>query len=339
MQRFLTFFFILPIFFACKYQPFEEEGELKNWLNQTSVVFKEASIKIEESGSNVQGTLNENAFLENLKIRPFDTISGWKIISINDLIRFTKRIENKYYFEYSSNSLNEYFFKSQLIQYGFTYGKNLIEAIYSRINLYSSERFDHALILTTVLQGKKIENEFYWDNGGLRIKSKNDPRRFSDEKWSQLSYGYQMLPSSVKNLSNTVRDCIKVPPVLLKLSFSEYENKASEFIQNYFDSLYASNSKLVSKTPPTISLKKIKGYITDGYWEKIHVKIDNIQAVGDCLLVQCTIEGDYIELKTSDYEEGAFQNARPIERTYSDSIQAKALKIINRFIIFLMNSK
>jgi hypothetical protein len=313
----------------------DDVENLRHWLNETVVYFPIDSIGL--FGEIKPFTQSE--LFKKLELR-LDSSGKWAKIPIDSLIQFSHKEANDFYFELTDFSADEVSFKFSILRVGIIYGVNAMEAVYSRMNFYSGSSFENKIILNVFFGEIGVTYSFSWEDR-LILKSKILTNGVNDEKrnvWSDLYPDYQSIYPN-KFLSTTIRDCIEVPLELLNLSFSEYERKAGDFMQGYFQKIFSTKSKLTHKAPPTVFLNGVKSFITDGYWEKTQVKIDNVQPNGNCLMVQCSITGDFIGFKTESYEESAFDKASHLESRYLEEINAKGLEIITHFRQYLLNNK
>jgi hypothetical protein len=122
-----------------------------------------------------------------------------------------------------------------------------------------------------------------------------------------------------------------------KYTLAVWEEKASRFLETYFKDLYRKDARLTSVNPPVETLTHVKGYVTTsaGYWENVQVTLDNIQLVEDKLMIQCSMDGEYVKLETPYITEDAFDRPFSLEKDYNSEMNSLCLEIINAFDKFL----
>ncbi|MBN9381499.1 MAG: caspase family protein [Chitinophagaceae bacterium] len=131
--------------------------------------------------------------------------------------------------------------------------------------------------------------------------------------------------------SISVRTYFKISPDMRKIPLQTWEEKASRFLQTYFGDRYHNCALLTSQNPPTEILKHVKGYVTHTYWENVQVKLDNIQVSGNHLMIQCSIDGQYVKLTTTGITEAAFDRSCLLEKDYRDEMQNLGISLIDSF--------
>lgn len=178
---------------------------------------------------------------------------------------------------------------------------------------------------------------FFWKEGLMAEISLPAP---TGTKGGSVQKTYK-IPSYVESKllrSNSLRDYVDVPDSMLTLSVAQYDELASKFLSVYFKTRYGSKAVLVYKAPPTVELDRVKGYISgaDGYWEKVQIKLDNIQRADNRLLIQCTLDGAYIKIKTPAIEPSAFERPYILENDYQRQVNACGLEIIAAFKTYIL---
>jgi hypothetical protein len=326
--------------FAIHAQPKKKSDELaelklRNWLDKTKVYFPFGSIK-----TLFEQDFRKSELFKQFNIQFLDSSHSWGVIELNKVIAFKGKQDHDFWFEINTDNYQTAAFQNNVIRIGFIHGVNTMDAVFRRVMLYSDSGTACRLFLDRTDGDYHNLTHFYWDDHLMIMFNKGfGGNSMVNEEWSKFNNQNTPLPTSGEFLANTIRDCVEVPQKYLTLSFSEYESAASLFLEDHYRKLYPTHFGLVSKTPPTVYLKGVKGYISENYWEKTQVIIDNVQKQGACLLIQCTIAGDFIKNKTPAYEEDAFRNSIPLEESFLPEIQAKGHQVIDSFKLFLINSK
>jgi len=300
---------------------------IENWLDSTDIYFPVDSLN---SYTQLSLTFIKEEFTR-IGIKYCDSTNSWAKTPLSNIITYGGREKDSFRFYYNmGNDPRSSLITSYISSRGFVYGSDLLHQLYSMLNFESNEKYKQVVTISPPVMGKsEFETDLFWSDSGLVARS------------DYLKEAI-LIPKTQNNkfVSNSVRDCISVPDRLLKLTYSQYEEIASEFLSDYYKRKFAGAAALTFKAPPTVSVKKIKGFITskDGFWEEDQIRIDNIQQCeGKKLLVQCTIDGFYIKVKSDDYEPAAFEKPYILQRDYPDEINASGLRLINDFREYLKN--
>jgi hypothetical protein len=215
------------------------------------------------------------------------------------------------------------------------YGNTSLPGLYSRIN--SLDQVHSTRRIKIIAPGWIFEYDFYKRNGQLieHKRTFSTGTKSSTGDLSVESTRYFDIPAGA--VSITIRRYIDIPQDMKKASPSALEETASQFLEKYFQKLYQLKATLTSTSPPTIYLEHVRGYVTSDrkFWENVQVKLDNIQYVDDKLLIQCSIDGQYVKLNTPYITDDAFDNSYILEKDYSPEMNGLGLNIINEFDKFL----
>lgn len=298
---------------------------IENWLDSTDIYFPVDSLR---TSHELSISFIEEEF-QKRNIKYCDETKAWAKTALSHIITYGGRQKDNFQFYYViGEDPRSSLVTAYIGQNGFVYGADLLHQLYSMLNFESSEPYKQVITISIPANGASpFGADFHWSDSGLVGQSnylkatalvmKKENNRFS---------------------SNSIRDCISVAAKFLKLTNSQLEEIASDFLTDYYKKKFATSAALTWKAPPTVSVKKVKGFITnkDGYWEEDDIKIDNIQPCeGKKLLVQCTIDGFYIRVKTDNYERSAFEKVYVLQRDYSDEINAHGLIVIHDFREYL----
>lgn len=341
--KILFFIILYHVPFSSKAQEKESYGldkkdiGIQQWIDQTDIIFSIDSLK--KSSPNAF-SISEyiSRAIKNLRITSIDSLKGWYVFPLNKIIRYAGRISNNFYFtRETAVEIGDLMIESLILEGGYVYGIDLASQLFSKLNFYTSKKYEQRIFFEAPFNGHSFQIIFLWVDNGLVVTS---PRPLTNgppkEKPTRIKYRQRNSPLNF--MSNSVRDYLEVPDALLTLSLSQYEENANNFLSTYFKGQYPNNSELSNKTPPTISLSKVKGYITKSpsYWEKVDIRIDNIQRDRNKLMVQCTIDGIYVDVTSPDISLSAFDKPSDLEKNYLREIRAKAFLIISEFKTYLL---
>jgi len=315
--------------------------KLNTWLKETIVYVPIDSIRplgnkdVDRFNFEKKNLLNE---LGAEKIED-NKLNDWRKIQLNKFIRYAGDEQNKFYFSNSLLDTEDYKFYNMRYQvferilfFGSIYGNDILYQLYSKLNLLVDKKYTQKLIL----KFGPTTYELFWKDRLFVSTTFFDPTAMVRPHILSYNRTSSFQPPGLPSIS--VRDYIDLPDNFTKRPWTNYEETASNFMINYYSKLFPKNAELISKAPPTIYLTQIKGYVTkqSNYWENVQVKIDNLQVIDKKLLIQCSIDGEYLKINTPSIEPSAFDRSFSLERDYSNEIQSIALDLIGKFKQFLL---
>jgi hypothetical protein len=113
------------------------------------------------------------------------------------------------------------------------------------------------------------------------------------------------------------------------------EEKARQFLEDYYAKVYPGICTLISKSPTAFLLSPVQGYVTRDYWENVVITIDNFHWKQNTLAFQVSMRGEYIKVATLTVNRESFDNAYFLEKDYITTLTQRCNELLIAFKKYL----